>query len=75
MDKFERTVMPDGHAARVRDSMGGMWVWDDRAQGRNCLVCDEQITLGIAAYRRPRRPWKTTRDPIMHAKCWKKAGL
>lgn len=71
MDSFERTTMPDGNAARVRDSTGGMWVWDDRSSGQTCLVCDEVIESNETAYRRPSKPWRSRKDPVIHTKCWK----
>ena len=70
MTDFERTRMSDGYAARVRDSTGGMWVWDDRATGQSCEACGERISSGETAYRRPSKPWRSKKDPVIHTKCW-----
>ncbi len=72
MDKFQMTIMPDGYAARVVDPMGGMWAWDNRVSGLTCPICNEPIKSGQTAYRRPSRPWRSRRDPVMHAKCWRR---
>lgn len=55
----------------MRVNIGGLeWVWDNRASG-TCQHCDQPIASGQIAYRLPRRPWKSRKDPIIHEGCVK----
>lgn len=54
----------------MRVTLGGLqWAWDDKARGE-CRQCAKPVVPGQQVYRLPRRPWKTSKDPIVHVTCW-----
>lgn len=45
-------------------------VWDNQAEGR-CMECEEPVRRGEPVYRGPTRPWRSSRDPLIHVNCWR----